>query len=1732
MRIEDELGQPGQETERPGDEPNGASRIPDAAAAPVRRLQRIDGAWWSRLAVSPAGTEDGVDIHLGREADGRSWRILSAAHDTPAAARLEREAALASRLDGAIAELPEKIGHRERVILVYPAREAPTLAEFGGGTLPLGRFIDLGLAAARSIARLHALGVAHGSLQPARLLVETDGSLRLAGFGRALAETLPPIPGGETVSLPDIGYAAPEQARRQDPECDARSDLYALGVILYEVLTGSLPLQANSIAAWLHAHVAIAVPPPSQMRTDSPPGIDAILLKLIAKDPEDRYQSADTLVADLSHARELLLRTGTVEAFALGRGDLSPRTSLSKRLFGRGRECADLVAAVGRVRQSGRMEAVFISGEAGMGKSALVEQLTKILPAADFQFAVGKSDLLQKDIPYAPFAEALGSLIARILSENTAALRATRTRLIADLAGYGRLLVDLVPEAAFVLGDSAPLPDVSATLAQVRIGRVILQAAAAIAQPDAPLVLFLDDLQWADEASLAVVRSFLGEAPPHVLMIGSYRTEALADRPDLVALLAHARSGSVPLLELALQPLSSADTAEMIANALDSAPADIAPLADIIHLKTHGNAFYVGQVLRKLVDEKIVAFDSEHRRWAWDQARLGQQRPIGEFMLNRLDGLPEGQKEFLRQLASAGGRCSAALLERLLGRSREEFGAIAALLTESGLLVQQGADYATAHDRVLEAAYALTAEADRPAAHTAIARHMIALHGDDHAELAFDIASQIERADRTRLSWAERLSFVRVLAAAARRARSAGAIPRSASYLLPAREMMRPEWLLSHHRLFFDVELLHCDCLLALSAADEALRAIDRLLEDARQPLDRAEAFRLKAIGHTIQSDYRRAIDAALAGLQMLGIALERSPDPDQLRRAYLACRAKLDRLSMAELAALPEMQDATRRSALALLSTLIASAFVDGELRFLHVIKIVELTLDHGMAPESAYGLAWFGVFSAHHYEVYEDGAAYALAAVAIARRDGYEAQRTAALIALDQVAVWTKPLGFSLARAREAAAVGQAAGDLGMACYARNHIASDLLMLGEPLPATRAEIEEGLIWTRQINYRDIELILDAQLRLVDTLVSGDYDAGRLVPSDPIVSIPTRFWVRLYAGITAFLFGDIDRARLELETSENLIGAVPAHIDAAACRLFLALAIARSPGAGTDPEDALLRMAGARARFAAWRALNPATFASKSLLLEAEAARLAGDGLQAQKLYAQAAEAALASGFVHEQALAHELAARQFSQEGLDTAAQGHVLAALRLYRQWGAAGKAAHLRGEFPWLKEESEPAPRPQDGQSALDLAAMTKSAQVLAEEVGLEPVIRTLMREMIIHAGAETGLLLLVRDDEPVIEAAARVEHQDVAVELRTSPPTDRDLPLAVLNTVMRTRKAVVFADALAELPHLGKAGSNERGARSLLCLPLIKRGTLVGVLYLENSLAANIFTPDRTAMLEVLAPQAAISLDTARLYRDLVDENTRRAQAEIALREARGELARTSQMTAMGSFAASIAHEINQPLASVVAHADAAIRWLNRAEPDLGEAMSGLESIRAAGMRVAGIVKSLRSLAKRAPAAFAPVELDAVAEDVLRLTAKELEAHRVTVIRRMGASRAVVLADPVQLQQVVFNLITNAIQAMEATAPEERRLVVETSLEEGRIGLSISDTGAGMAPDMLQRIFEPFFTTKEAGMGVGLAICRSIIEAHGGTLEVRSEQGAGTTFSFTLGLMPDPDPSGT
>ncbi|WP_455570339.1 trifunctional serine/threonine-protein kinase/ATP-binding protein/sensor histidine kinase [Xanthobacter aminoxidans] len=1693
----------------------------------------MDAASFDRLALTSEDTRDGLEFFLAQdELTGERWRVKSALRGSPAAALLEREADLAQGLPADLADPPQRLEHRNRVILLYPDRPIATLADLPPGTVAPGTLLDLGTAIASALSRLHALGAVHGGLRPPSVLLEERGQVRFRYLLGATGHDAPQgMPGAGAADA--IAYAAPEQARLHHPTCDARSDLYALGVLLYTLLVGRLPLQAANMAEWLHAHVAVEPMRPGAVRADLPPMLDAIIMKLIAKDPEQRYQSADSLQIDLRLARAALAAGDGAETFALGRGELARKGIEARGLFGRAQELSQLVEAFGRVSRTGSSELILLRGEAGAGKSALVKHFAKVWLPADAQFATGKSILIQEGMPYAPFAQALHTLTMRALGESGEVLDDIRERLATHLSGYSHLLIDLVPEAEFILPDGGALPEVPASLAQARVVRVVLQTLKALATPARPLVLFLDDLQWMDAASLGAFQALIREAPSHLMVIGSYREEEVARQPELAHLLAEAGRGLLPTTDIRVGPLSAAETLECVASALNGAPDEIGELADSIHRKTGGNAFFVLQLLQKLFDDKVIAFDPEAQRWRWDSLRFGAYTSVSDFMLQRLDALLPGQRGFLQRLASVGGRFPAADFAHLAGLPEDETERIAASLTESSLLVRQDADYAIAHDRVLEAAYASIPEQDRPAEHLAIARRLMKIARDADADWAFAMAAQIERADRSALQEAERLTCVTALRTAARHARRSGAVHQAAGHIETARALMPADWQESQRALFAEVKWLHCDSLISLGRTDEALPAIDRSLAIAATPVERADLYRLKAITRIIRSDYEGAIDEALAGLALLGVALDRTVSDADLEKAYTACSARLNALDVSALRDLPESADPTLRAALALLSTLSASFFVRGGLRVLHLIKIIELTLDHGLTPEAAYGFAWFGVFSADLYGDYEDGLSYAVMAQEIVQRDGYEAQRTATLLALDQVSVWTRPLRFALDRAREAAQIGLTAGDLGWACYARNHIASNMLMLGAPLPAVRDDIEEGLAWTRQFRYRDIELILAAQFRLVDALTSGDYDGAQVVPDEEVTSVATLFWVRHYAGVAAFLFGDCDRAVAQLERAMAVSWAAPAHIDTAACALFHALAVARTRAGAAARKVAVARVDALRQRFADRARLNPSTFACKHLLLEAEAARLTGRKADALRLYEQAADAAAASGFVHEQALTYELAAYCCREAGLDIPTDGYIRAAISHYRHWGAEGKADQLLRDFPLLVGGGADA-RPHRtgdtaaisttesaGQGSLNLDVMTRAAQTLAETVGLDQIIRTMMREMIVHAGAQYGLLMLMRGDEPVIEASARIENQQVEVDLHTAVPTARELPLALLNTVMRTRRTAVFADATSGEPGLRPAERGGTPARSLLFMPLIKRGSLVGILYLENRLAADVFTPNRTALLELLATQAAISLDAARLYNDLVDENTRRASAEFDLREARAELGRASRMMAMGNYAASIAHEINQPLTSIVASADAAMRWLRRAEPDVGEALQGVEQIRASGMRAAGIVKSLRALAKRTAPVLEPIRLEDLTEDVLRLVVKDLQSNGVELVELLAVDRRHVEADPVQLQQVVFNLITNAIHAMESVDPGRRRLTIETSQDAGMVRLSIADTGCGMSEDVLARIFEPFFTTKHAGMGIGLSICRSIIDAHGGVLRARSTVGEGSAFSFSL-----------
>ena len=1418
--------------------------------------------------------------------------------------------------------------------------------------------------------------------------------------------------------------------------------------------------------------------------------------------------------------------------------EASSALNVSGELFGRERETALLAEALARVSRSGRSELVLIVGGAGTGKSALADWLARHARERNLPFAAGKSDQLQLDIPYAPIAQIIRSLTLSLLDLPQAELALVRERWLGTLAGQGRAVAELVPEAQDVLGRTVPLSEVPAQQAQARAETAILATFGAFAGTDAPLLLFVDDLQWADASTIALLEAFTVQRPGNLLLIAAYRDHS-DDVEQRFSWLLHAnRSGTLPVTRIALRPLAVQSLTELVAAALDEPSPRVEALARAVHAKTSGNPFFSYQMLRALIDDGVLSRRHDSAGWEWSEIEVAEHRytdSVVDLMALRLARLPEAGRAMLQQLACVGIRCEAGLLARVAGLSLPQIDERLRQFIDAGLVVRDQDGYAFQHDRVLESAYAMIDPRDRPAAHARIAGIMLEYWQGELAKYAFDISNQIELAAGHVSSEADRVAFVQVLLLAAKRAKRSAAMAQATRYTDMTFTLMRPSWWESpsHCWLACAVSLLHCECLLARAQLEQASTEIDALLARDLPPGDMAAVHRLKASLQTVRSDYEGAINAALSGLALLDIHLERGPTPARMREAYDAVMVALGGRAIGSLGMLAPTEDGRIQIVMGLLSTLISSLFVRDGISFLHVAKMVELTLEHGATPESPYGLSWFGVFIASLYEEYEDGLAWGQAAMDLIDRHGYDAERIATLVALDQVSAWTRPLSYALDHAQRAVTLGLASGDIGMACYACNHIASDLLVMGEHLRLVEEEIGRGLALTRLIEYRDIELILYSQHHFLHRLRVGDEPvtqgeasrhmnaAQRLARSN---SMPTRFWIWLYDGMASVYRREWDNAACSLKQAEALIWSAPAHINVSDCRLYLSIALARSAAVSSDLGQVMDALAAHRHCFARWVTLNPLTFHSKLLLVDAEIARLRGDALQALACYEQSAASAAAAGFVHEQALAHELAGMLCEASNLPTGAMQHLRTARAGYRRWGADYKALLLTTDYPQLDEPGQgtfSSGASESNTTAARWELGMKAARAMSGEIVMERLLETLMTHVVVHAGAQYGLLMMMRGDQPMIEASGRVIDGKVSVTLGAAVPTEKALPMAVLNSVLRTRQTLALDDARVDAPSIRTKGAIANGLRSVLCLPLLRGDSLIGVLYLENNLAPGVFDATRIAEQEVLAPQVAISLETARLYDQLIDENNRRVTAEMSLRSARAELARTSHLTVMGSLAASIVHEVNQPLTAIVANVDATSRWLNRPKPEIAEALEGFADIRRNAMRAAGIVRALRALAKQAPAVHAPLQPDDVLREVLDIVRPEIDEHNVKVVTHLAAKSATIEADRIQLQQVVLNLVTNALDAMAHTPVAQRELVVTSYREHDTVVINVLDQGAGIPDEVRDHIFEPFFTTKENGMGMGLAICRSIVEAHGGTLDFRARRGGGSEFTIRL-----------
>jgi PAS domain S-box-containing protein len=1174
--------------------------------------------------------------------------------------------------------------------------------------------------------------------------------------------------------------------------------------------------------------------------------------------------------------------------------------------------------------------------------------------------------------------------------------------------------------------------------------------------------------------------------------------------------------------------------------------------------------------------------------------------------------------------------------------------------------------YRFMHDRVQEAAYSLIPEERRTGAHLRIGQLLAAnTPPQQREETVFDIVNHLNRGAAliTAPDKREQLAVLNLIAG--KRAKAATAYASALTYLNAGAALLVEDCWEHQRELIFQLELHRAECEF-LTGAPAAEQRLNVLSTRAASMLERAAVACLRVDLYTSLDQSSRAIAVGLDYLRHLGIDWSPHPTQEEARREYERIWSQLGSRTIESLIELPLMSDPPSLATLDVLAKIVPPAFyTDANLLALITCRAVNLSLERGNCDASCSAYEWLTMLAGPHFGDYRT-AVYRFGQLGYDLVEGRGLTRFQARTYMDfggSVLPWTRHVRAGRDLLRRAFEAANKIGDLNYAAYCGNQLNTNFLAAGDPLAEAEREAEHGLAFAQKMRFGLVIDLITPQLGLIRTLRGltptfgyfddEEFDEARIErrfsENPDLVFGECFYWIRKLQA--RFFAGDYVSALDASSRAQRLLWSLGSQFETAEYQFYGALSQAAScdsAAAGERQQPYLDAVAAHYKQLQLWAANCPDNFENRAALVGAELARLEGRDVDAMRLYEQAIGSARGNGFIHQEALANEIASRFYAARGFEKIARVYLQDARYGYLRWGADGKVRQLDEMYPHLREQ-EPAPAPTSTIGApvehLDLATVIKVSRAVSSEIVLETLMDTLMRTAIEQAGAERGLLIVSRGAEPRIEAEATTGGDTVVVELRDQPVTAAVLPESVLHYVLRTRESVILDEAAAQPPFAADPYVLQRHARSILCLPLVNQAKLIGVLYLENNLTSHAFTPARISVLELLASQAAISLENARLYNDvgerearirrLVDANiigitiwavdgrileaneaildvlgysredlisdrlgwaeltpaewapadqdalaqmsatgscrpyekeffrkdgsrvpiliasalfewkpdegvafiidmTDRKQAEEKLRAseqrllvAQMELARVTRVTTLGELTASISHEVNQPLAAVVNAAAACKRWLDGATPNLDEARSAVDWIIKESHRAGEVIRRVRALANKTDLEKIPLGINDVVKEVVALVRREMDSRQVLPRIELAPALPPILGDRVQLQQVIINLVMNGIEAMQSVSDRPRELVIRSQQDESdRVLVTVTDSGVGISTENADRLFNAFFTTKPSGMGMGLSICRSIVEAHGGRLWTTANAPHGATFQFTLPVNAD------
>ncbi|NOT53998.1 MAG: AAA family ATPase, partial [Deltaproteobacteria bacterium] len=1570
------------------------------------------------------------------------------------------------------------------------------------------------------------------------------GQLKLIDFGIAtLLNRENPLFHLPTGLEGTLAYLSPEQTGRMNRMVDYRTDFYSLGVTLYELLTGRVPFLGTDALALVHAHIAQAPPPPHELVPEIPPPLSTVVMKLLAKNAEDRYQSAPGLIADLQECLRQWRTTGEIVAFSLGLQEVREQLQIPQKLYGREQDIDTLVRAFTRVSQ-GACDLMLVSGPAGVGKTALVREVYRPMALQHGYFIAGKFDQFQKNIPYAALAQAFRALVQQILTESEEQIAAWRNALVAALGLNLQVMIDVIPEVELIVGPQRVVPTRPPAEAQNRLHLAFQNFVRVFTGPGRPLTLFLDDLQWADRASLHLLRRLLTAAEnSYLFVICAYRDSEVTEAHPVGLMLNDIRKEGGTVNHIILGPLNLPHLQQFIADTLTCPPEKATPLAKLVLAKTAGNPFFVTEFLKSLATAGLLAFDTQKREWQWNVAHIRAQNitdNVVELMVGKVQRFGAKTQTVLKLAACLGNQFDLRTLATVYEKSFSETAVdLWPALTEGfviplgdayslvgldveGLFDEVSVEYKFTHDRIQQAVYSLIPSANKQAVHWQVGQLLLCQTSQDEQEAKiFLIANHLNSGRESIRHPSQQSELATLNLTAGKKAKAAAAYEPAFRYLQCGVELLRGDAWEEQYELALTLHVEAAEAAYLSGDFQQMEHLTALVLRRAKAMLDKVRAYEVMLHASSARNNLAEGTSIGLQVLKLLGQQFPQAPNQADIVRGREETQQALAGKPIEELLYLPAMTDSYGLASMRVLSSTINLAFTTFPQLFpLIVFRMVNLSITHGNAPLSAQAYATYGITLCAAGDI-EAGYQFGnLALHLVERLNARELKASVTYMVQTFIRHWKDHIRDTLPPLLAGYQVGLETGDILYGTFDAQGYGFQAFWMGAELNSLEHEMAKYSEVMRRLKqdqmlklneiYRQLVLNFLGRANNPCRLVGESYDEDTALPLLLQANdVNTLCFIYSSKLVLCYLFRDYHRAVEHAAVAEKYLAGLVGTAAIPAFYMYDSLArLAIFPNTSEPEQKSILeKVVANQEKMKLWAQHAPMNFQHKFALVEAERARVLGNDRDAREYYDQAITLAQEHEYLNEEALAYELAGRFYLARGQSHLAHYYLRDAHYAYLRWGALAKVKDLETRYPQLLSHPGPNSSQSGGgmltattehrlSTAFDFTSILHASQAISSEIRLDKLLTKLMALMIENAGAQRGILILEKDGQLVIEAEKALDCSEVH-PLHSAPvETRNDLPLAILRYVERTQEQVVLSDATQETGFATDPYIRAIQPKSILCTPLITQGKLTGLLYLENNLTTGAFTPDRLEVLHLLGAEAAIAIENARLYDSLEKTNAQLAdysktleqkveERTQALQEKNRELEAANQQVQevnrrKSQFLAGMSHQLRTPMNAILGFTRLVLRRAGELLPE--RQRENLGKVKESAEHLLTLINNLLDLSK---IEAGRMEVHAEIFDIARFVRACCET--VTPLVKPTVHLRYEIADSVEeaqtdedgLRQIVLNLLSNAIRFTEVGEVVVRVSLEQQPTSEEQLVIAVADTGVGIAAEGLGRIFDEF-----------------------------------------------------